>query len=240
MRPDPIFAGIAAGSTFYFVHSFAPVPEDPATVIATCNYGSEFVAAVRSGNRVGVQFHPERSGPVGLRILGNFVDECREAARCCVGGSSPAWMSTMAVWSKACSSSISPTREIPVELAARYVAEGADEICFLDITASHEGRDTMLDVVRRTAEQVFVPLTVGGGVRTVDDMRATLRAGADRVTVNTAAVERPDLIAECAEAFGAQCVVLAIDAKKRSGPGWEVYTHGGRIANRSSRRCLGC
>lgn len=116
----------------------------------------------------------------------------------------------------------------PVELAARYVAEGADEICFLDITASHEGRDTMLDVVRRTAEQVFVPLTVGGGVRSVQDMRATLRAGADRVTVNTAAVDRPALIAECAEAFGAQCVVLAIDAKRRSGEGWEVYTHGGR------------
>lgn len=116
----------------------------------------------------------------------------------------------------------------PVELAARYVEEGADEICFLDITASHEGRDTMLDVVRRTAEHVFVPLTVGGGVRNTDDMRATLRAGADRVTVNTAAVERPDLIAECAEAFGAQCVVLAIDAKRREGGDWEVYTHGGR------------
>ena len=80
MRPDPIFAGIPVGSTFYFVHSFAPVPEDPGTVIATCSYGSEFVAAVRSGNRVGVQFHPERSGPVGLRILGNFVHECRAAA----------------------------------------------------------------------------------------------------------------------------------------------------------------
>jgi len=116
----------------------------------------------------------------------------------------------------------------PIGLAARYVAEGADEICFLDITASHEGRDTMLDVVRRTAEQVFVPLTVGGGVRTVEDMRATLRAGADRVTVNTAAVERPALIAECAEAFGAQCVVLAVDAKSRPGGGWEVYTNGGR------------
>ena len=118
----------------------------------------------------------------------------------------------------------------PVELAARYVAEGADEICFLDITASHEKRDSMLDVVRRTARQVFVPLTVGGGVRTVDDMRATLRAGADRVTVNTAAVERPALISECAEAFGAQCVVLAIDARRRPEGGWEVYTHGGRTS----------
>ncbi len=118
----------------------------------------------------------------------------------------------------------------PVELAARYVAEGADEICFLDITASHEGRDTMLDVVRRTAEQVFVPLTVGGGVRTVEDMRATLRAGADRVTVNTAAVERPALITECAGAFGSQCVVLAIDAKRTIRDAWHVYTHGGRTA----------
>ena len=117
----------------------------------------------------------------------------------------------------------------PVELAERYVAEGADEICFLDITASHEGRDTMLDVVRRTAENVFVPLTVGGGIRSVDDMRAALRAGADKVSVNTAAVERPELISECARAFGTQCVVLAVDAKQRIGdPGWEVFVHGGR------------
>jgi cyclase len=115
----------------------------------------------------------------------------------------------------------------PVELAERYVAEGADEICFLDITASHEDRDTMLDVVHRTAENVFVPLTVGGGIRAVSDMRAALRAGADKVTVNTAAVERPALISECAAAFGSQCVVLAIDAKRTNGS-WEVYTHGGR------------
>ncbi len=119
----------------------------------------------------------------------------------------------------------------PVELAERYVAEGADEICFLDITASHEGRDTMLDVVRRTAQNVFVPLTVGGGVRSVADMRAVLRAGADKVTVNTAAVDRPELIDECAAAFGSQCVVLAIDARRRSdGEAWEVYVHGGRTA----------
>ncbi len=115
----------------------------------------------------------------------------------------------------------------PVELAARYTADGADEICFLDITASHEDRGTMLDVVRRTAAQVFVPLTVGGGVRTVSDMRAVLRAGADKVTINTAAVERPQLIQECAAAFGAQCVVVAIDARRSNGS-WEVFTHGGR------------
>jgi len=115
----------------------------------------------------------------------------------------------------------------PVELATRYTQEGADEICFLDITASHENRGTLLDVVRRTAEHVFVPLTVGGGVRTVDDMRAVLRAGADKVTVNTAAVDRPELISECATAFGSQCVVVAIDAR-RTGNSWDVVTHGGR------------
>jgi cyclase len=115
----------------------------------------------------------------------------------------------------------------PVELAERYVAEGADEICFLDITASSDNRATMLDVVRRTAEHVFVPLTVGGGIRTVTDMRAALRAGADKVSVNTSAVQNPSLIDECAAAFGSQCVVLAVDAR-RTDQSWEVVIHGGR------------
>ena len=117
----------------------------------------------------------------------------------------------------------------PVELAERYVREGADEICFLDITASSDNRDTMLDVVRRTAEHVFVPLTVGGGIRAVTDMRAALRAGADKVSVNSAAVLNPDLINECAAAFGSQCVVLAVDARRVEMTGsWEVVIHGGR------------
>ena len=111
----------------------------------------------------------------------------------------------------------------PVELAARYDLEGADEVVFLDITASSDARDTMVDVARRTAEQVFIPFTVGGGVRTVDDARRLLRAGADKVGVNTAAVNRPEIVDEMAREFGAQCVVVAIDVK--SG---EVYTHGGR------------
>ncbi len=116
----------------------------------------------------------------------------------------------------------------PVELAARYAAEGADEIVFLDITASPEQRATMLDVVRHTATNVFVPLTVGGGIRSVDDMRAALRAGADKVSLNTAAVQDPDLIARCAEAFGTQCVVLAIDARANGATTWEVVVNGGR------------
>ncbi len=120
----------------------------------------------------------------------------------------------------------------PVELAARYDAEGADELVFLDITASSDARDTMVDVVSRTAEQVFIPFTVGGGIRSVDDARRMLRAGADKVSVNTSAVERPELIAEIAEEFGAQCAVVAVDARRRdpsdAGAGWEVFVHGGR------------
>jgi cyclase len=117
----------------------------------------------------------------------------------------------------------------PVELAARYDSEGADEIVFYDITASSSGRDTMVDVVRRTAEQVFIPLTVGGGVRTLEDARQLLRVGADKVSVNTAAVLRPELITELATEFGAQCVVVGIDVR-RSPDRFEVYTHGGREA----------
>jgi cyclase len=117
----------------------------------------------------------------------------------------------------------------PVELAARYDAEGADELCFLDITASSDGRDTMVSVVARTAEEVFIPLTVGGGVRETEDARRLLRAGADKVAVNTAAIENPTLVSAIAAEFGTQCAVVAIDARARAdGSGWEVYTHGGR------------
>ena len=120
----------------------------------------------------------------------------------------------------------------PVEAAKAYDAAGADELCFLDITASHEGRGTLLDIVQRTAEACFMPLTVGGGVRTVEDVRVLLASGADKVSINTAAVNRRAFVGEAAEKFGEQCVVVAIDAKKVSGEGeplrWEIFTHGGR------------
>jgi cyclase len=118
----------------------------------------------------------------------------------------------------------------PVELAAYYNAEGADELVFLDITASYEQRATMLDVVRRTAEQVFIPVTVGGGIRSIEDIRATLGAGADKTSLNTAAVQNPDLLRAGAEQFGAQCIILAIDARSNSSmpSGYEVFIHGGR------------
>jgi cyclase len=122
----------------------------------------------------------------------------------------------------------------PAELAERYAAEGADEICFLDISAAPEGRGTLLDAVERTARRAFIPLTVGGGVRSVDEMRAALRAGADKVSLNTAAVADPDLVSRCANRFGRQAVVVAIDARRRptaagdGSPGWDVFVRGGR------------
>lgn len=115
----------------------------------------------------------------------------------------------------------------PPELAEAYERQGADEIVFLDISASAEGRKTLLDIVEETAKRLFVPLTVGGGIREKDDMRAALNAGADKVSVNTVAVQRPEIISECAKDFGSQCVVVAIDAKRQGGD-WTVYTHGGR------------
>ncbi|WP_181169949.1 imidazole glycerol phosphate synthase subunit HisF [Mesorhizobium sp. B2-3-13] len=120
----------------------------------------------------------------------------------------------------------------PVEAAKAYDAAGADELCFLDITASSDNRETIFDVIARTAEQCFMPLTVGGGVRQVSDIRKLLLAGADKVSINTAAVKNPDFVAEAADKFGNQCIVVAIDAKRVSGPGeaerWEIFTHGGR------------
>lgn len=117
----------------------------------------------------------------------------------------------------------------PVEQGRRYDGEGADELTFLDITASSNKRDIVAGLVRRVADEVFIPFTVGGGLRSVEDIRAVLRAGADKVTLNTAAIENPDLIRAAAEIFGSQCVVVAIDARRRnSNPGWDVYTHGGR------------
>lgn len=118
----------------------------------------------------------------------------------------------------------------PIEIAKAYDTDGADELCFLDIAATYENRKTILDVVARTAEQVFMPLTVGGGVRTLEDIRNLLTAGSDKVSINTAAVERPEFVREASARFGTQCIVVAIDAKRRATGGWEVFTHGGRTA----------
>ncbi|MCJ8297509.1 MAG: imidazole glycerol phosphate synthase subunit HisF, partial [Pseudomonadales bacterium] len=122
----------------------------------------------------------------------------------------------------------------PVEVAKRYNEQGADEITFLDITATHEGRDTMVHTVEKMASQVFIPLTVGGGIRSCDDIRTMLNAGADKVSINSAAITNPEFVRQASERFGSQCIVVAIDAKKVSAPGqanrWEIFTHGGRKA----------
>jgi imidazole glycerol-phosphate synthase subunit HisF len=118
----------------------------------------------------------------------------------------------------------------PVEIAARYDEQGADELCFLDITASSDERDIIVHVIEAVAERVFIPLTVGGGVRKVEDVRRLLNAGADKVSINTAAVQNPELVRQASDRVGNQCIVVAIDAKRRPGGGWEVYTHGGRKA----------
>ena len=124
----------------------------------------------------------------------------------------------------------------PVELAARYDAEGADELVFLDITASHEKRETIVELARRTADDVFIPFTIGGGIRSVADAQAVLDAGADKVAINSAALARPELIGELAEVFGSQCVVVAIDARRRGADGvWDVYVKGGRELGRGPR-----
>ena len=117
----------------------------------------------------------------------------------------------------------------PVEIAKAYDAAGADEVIFLDITASNEARETVVDMVRAVAANVFIPFTVGGGIRTVEDFRRLLREGADKISVNSAAIDRPALLSEAADKFGSQCVVLAIDAKRREGDGWNIYKHGGRL-----------
>ena len=118
----------------------------------------------------------------------------------------------------------------PVEVAAAYSEAGADEVVFLDITATHEGRATVVDLAARVAEQLSIPFTVGGGIRTVEDFREVLRQGADKISINSAAIDRPELIAEAAARFGSQCVVLAVDARQREdGSGWDVYKHGGRL-----------
>ena len=117
----------------------------------------------------------------------------------------------------------------PVEIAKAYDAAGADELVFLDITASCEGRDTVVEMVRQVAANVFIPFTVGGGIRTIDDFKRLLREGADKISVNSAAIDRPELITEAAEKFGSQCVVVAVDAKRREDGGWNIYKHGGRL-----------
>ncbi len=166
--------------------------------------------------------------PVRIAGAGQKVEDCA----CWPSGSSLASTSTTAAWSRGPISSISRDAGDPVEVAARYDREGADELVFLDITASHEDRAILLDVVRRTAEVCFMPLTVGGGIRSLDDIRTLLSAGADKVSINSAAVRDPELVRQAARRFGSQCIVVNIDPKRVRRDGreiWEVHINGGRV-----------
>ncbi len=249
-QQSPLFAGLPEDPWVYFVHSYAP--HDSEYAIATCDYGEPFSAAVQRDNVYATQFHPEKSGPVGLRIIENFVQICagktpeHEVALEDVRSERTSESSTTAVRIIPCMD-VDAGRVVkgvnfvdlvdagdPVELAARYDEQGADEVVFLDITASSDARDTIVDLASRTAEELYIPFTIGGGIRSVEDARRLLRVGADKVSVNSAAVSRPEVLTEISNEFGSQCVVASIDARRSDteglASGYEVYVQGGRKA----------
>ena len=231
---------------YYFVHGFAPRAENACDILAESRFGETvFSAAVGRGAILGVQFHPEKSGVVGLDLLARWAGGRMESGTAAVPGLKASPIGTGK------ESSLPAVRVIPcldmdegrvvkgvqfenlqdagdpAELARGYDAQGADELCFLDVGASWKSRKTLLEVVRRVSKEVFIPLTVGGGLRSVEDIREALNAGADKVSLCTAAVENPGLLTVAAERFGRQCVVLSLDAKAKGGS-WTVTTHGGR------------
>ncbi len=213
IEPRPgakLLANLPAHPYLYFAHSYyAPVTEATA---ATCEYTVKYTAVLESKNIFGVQFHPEKSGPLGIRHRAQFRGAERVLAKRII----PCLDVTGGRVVKGVHFVGLRDAGDPVELAERYNEQGADELVFLDITASSDAREIMVDVVARTARKVFIPLTVGGGIRSVDDARKILLSGADKVSVNTAAVRRPKLITELSQEFGAQAVVLAIDARKNT------------------------
>lgn len=231
---------------YYFVHGFAPRAVKARDILAESRFGeSVFSAAIGRGAILGVQFHPEKSGLLGLDLLARWVEGRMEIAT----AAPPGLETPPAAIGEECSSPairVIPCLDMdegrvvkgvrfenlrdagdPAELARGYDAQGADELCFLDVGASWKSRKTLLEVVQRVSKEVFIPLTVGGGLRSVEDIREALNAGADKVSLCTAAVENPGLLTSAAEQFGRQCVVLSLDAKAKGGS-WTVTTHGGR------------
>ncbi len=241
LRPSRLLAGLGSQPAFYFTHSYF-VPVGEATTYSA-SYGDEFTAVAEHGNIFATQFHPEKSGDAGLAVLTNFITLPR-VAPVLTRNPGPRW--------DAPAHRIIPCLDVrdgrvvkgvqfvnlrdsgdPAELAAAYNRAGADELMLLDITASHEGRPILLDTVRRAARQLFIPFGVGGGVRSVADAAELLAAGADKVSVNTAAVARPALIEDLARELGSQAVIVAIDARRdraSATPRWEVLIKGGRVS----------
>ena len=284
-RPKSLlFAGIPPETYFYYIHSYYCKPKNDEYTAATAEYYQKYCAAVESGNLAAVQFHPEKSGAAGMRLLENWVNHAvrqkcggsvtdrSEAAAprsedCGARGSRVEKSNTPETAATACKDGASPSDSSagrsnlakriipcldvddgrvvkgvkfkgiadagdPVEMARRYNDDGADELTFLDIGASYKSRATLLGVVERVAREVFIPICVGGGVRTVADMRDAMNAGADKVSVCTSALQRPELLSEMAAAYGRQCVVLSIDAKRIVQPAgaavWHAFSRGGR------------
>ena len=213
-----LFRGIPEDTYVYFVHSYYLQAEEPEIVRAVTEYGTCIHASVEKGNVFGCQFHPEKSGAMGLKNAEMFT---KRIIPCLDVNKGRVVKGVNFVDLKDAGD--------PVEIAKAYDAAGADELVFLDITASCEGRDTVVEMVRQVAANVFIPFTVGGGIRTIDDFKRLLREGADKISVNSAAIDRPELITEAAEKFGSQCVVVAVDAKRREDGGWNIYKHGGRL-----------
>ncbi|HEY2140919.1 MAG TPA: imidazole glycerol phosphate synthase subunit HisF [Solirubrobacteraceae bacterium] len=240
-RSSELLDGLPDECAFYHVHSYAAQPADENVVLGTTEYGSRFVSAIQQGSLFGVQFHPEKSSTHGLKLLSNFANVCVGAARSVrppVARSSRPGLCKRIVPCLDVDAGrvVKGTNFVdlrdagdPVELAEFYDAEGADEITFLDITATHEKRDTIAKLAKEAVDRVFVPITIGGGIRAVADAQTVLDAGADNISVNSAAVARPELLNELDEVFANQNLILAIDAKRSShGAGWEAYVAGGR------------
>lgn len=238
--PHMGWSPVSGGECYFFAHSFvAPVGGE--TTLA-CAYGAPFAAAARAGRVAGAQFHPEKSGDAGLAWLAEALDPRPSRVEDEVAPDAPRPLRLPAPRIIPCLD-VDAGRVVkgvnfvglrdagdPVALAQSYTEQGADEIVFLDITASSDRRDTMAEIVEAVARKVFVPLCVGGGVRSVEDAKKLLRVGADKIAVNSAALARPELITELSQAFGAQAVVLAVDAKRTSPEAlrWNAYSHGGR------------
>ena len=218
-----LFKDIPEDSYVYFVHSYYLKAGREEDVTATTEYSALIHASVEHDNVFACQFHPEKSSEIGLKIL-NYKEELMFTKRI---------IPCLDVNDGRVVKGVNFVNLIdagdPVAIAEAYDKAGADELVFLDITASSDARNTVADMVRKVAEKVFIPFTVGGGIRTVDDFKAILREGADKVSVNSAAIMRPELISEAADKFGSQCVVVAIDAKRREDGGWNIFKNGGRV-----------
>jgi imidazole glycerol-phosphate synthase subunit HisF len=242
-QPSELLEGLPDECAFYHVHSYVANPTNRDVVLGSTEYGERFVSAVQQGSLFGVQFHPEKSSTHGLKLLKNFSNACIGTARRVLPDRAQESRPGLCKRIVPCldvdggrvvkGTNFVNLRDAgdPVELARFYDREGADEIAFLDISATHEKRNTIAKLAKEAVSEVFVPITIGGGIRTVADAQTVLDAGADNISVNSAAVAEPELLNELDAVFANQNLILAIDAKRsRDGAGWDVYIAGGRTA----------